>query len=433
MKRFTAILLVMLLGTYPCFYVAADAVTPFYQSCDFNADTIDEALPSLFSILGGGNADLTSTDRSNSLRFSVGNKNLSCLHVNLSSYLSEHSGSFQLGFSTKDIGTEGWGHRFFLLRGYTEAGVRKDIEVASFSKVTHRVYIGANDKGLYLQNIWYDVVMDFALTDTSKTVTIMVSAPYAPDFSATAQVDVSELATISELSLYSGVTSDPTSSVTLYDDVYIAEKQRFAVTDSTPQNGATNVGTAVNPIISFNLPLNAATITDKQVSLSCNGTSVENVSVCLEKNRQSIRLHLERGRSLAADAQYVILLSGVRDIFGDVLPDTEIVFTTETNVSSDGILFYREHSEEPLHILASGTITARASVTEETEAVRLLLALYRKSDGQMLLTDTCQSLSNGTISASLTVPTPCEEYCLYAYLWNVAEGQRPIVRAARLY
>lgn len=433
MKRFTAVLLVMLLGVCPCFYVAADAVTPFYQSCDFNADTIDEVLPSLFSILGGGNADLTATDRGNSLRFSVGNKNLSYICVNLSSYLSKHSGSFQLGFSTKDIGTEGWGHRFFLLRGYTEAGVRKDIYLATFSKVTHRLTIGTLDTGLYLQNIWYDVVMDFALTDTSKTVTITVTAPYAPDFSATAQVDVSELATISTLSLYSGVTSDPTSSITLYDDVYIAEKQTFAVMTSMPQNGATNVGTAINPTIRFNLPLNAATVTNEQVSLSCNGTPVDDVSVCLEDNRQNIRLHLERGRSLAADAQYVIVLSGVRDVFGDVLPDTEIVFTTGTNVSSDGILFYREHSEEPLRILASGTITARASVTEETEAVRLLLALYRKSDGQMLLADTCQSLSNGTLSASLTVPTPCEAYCLYAYLWNFDEGQRPIVRAARLY
>lgn len=431
MKRYITVTLAVFLvlgGTV----LAAAEETMFYRSVDFNTIQSDGELTAPFFVNGGGTSELISTDRGKSLCFSVTNKQLRYVGIHLNTYQAELSQGFQIGFSTKDVGTGEWGHRFFLLSGYTSGGARKSLYLATFSKVNHRLNIAGTDTGLYRQNVWYDFVIRFVITDTEKYADITVTAPFVSGFSATERFDLSELATLTQFGLYSGVTSDPSSSVTLYDDIYIAAaKEPLRVTASSPQNGSESVliGTALS--VSFNHPLRPETVNGDRVKLYRDGATEDDAIVCLSGDRKTVLLHVPRGCALLPDSLYTISIDGVTDIFGNVLDNSEISFQTGQGAEFSGLGFYQ--NGQRLEEMTSGVISAETNVINAGEKLLLYLALYQKEDGRLVCSDKAMQEANGLLSASVTVPDHAEAYTLYAYLWSMEDGQKPIVRAARLY
>ncbi len=431
MKRYITVILAVFLvlgGTV----LAAAEETMFYRSVDFNTIQSDGELTAPFFVNGGGTSELISTDRGKSLCFSVTNKQLRYVGIHLNTYQAELSQGFQIGFSTKDVGTGEWGHRFFLLSGYTSGGARKSLYLATFSKVNHRLNIAGTDTGLYRQNVWYDFVIRFVITDTEKYADITVTAPFVSGFSATERFDLSELATLTQFGLYSGVTSDPSSSVTLYDDIYIAAaKEPLHVTASSPQNGSESVLIGAALSVSFNHPLRPETVNSEQVKLYCDGILTDNTAVCLSSDRKTVVLHVPRGCALLPNSLYTISIGEVTDIFGNVLENTELSFSTDEGAVFSGIGFYQ--NGQVLEEIKSGMVTVETSVTGTKNKLLLYLALYQKEDGRLICSDKAMRDANGLLSASVTVPNDAETYALYAYLWCMEDGQKPIVRAARLY
>lgn len=436
-RLYRNLLLILTAAMLLCIFLpqCADAADEFYFASALSeyAPGEEPALSAPLSLAGGGNRNIVDTDRGRSLQLSTGEKALSLINMDLKPYLNDFFGKFRIGFSVKDIGAEAWGHRQIIFIGTDENGGRIMHHAIVFSKVTHRIMIDGIEKTLYQQNVWYDVVMDFDASATELYADVTITTPYDSGFLAEGRVVFENMHSLSHIQFTSGVTSDPSHSVTMYDDFYISSRQDLRAISVSPADGEENVQINQTPSIAFNNRLNPAMVSTEHVMLS--GGEAAECSVGLGADGKSVLLYPAAG-VLSAGTNYTIELLGLEDIFGNQL-SARYSFRTADAIAVTGVTFHHPDSPEPLKQLQPGTVEARAKVSlrngGQSEAI-LFLALYWR-EGGVLKQLACSGTNrqNGMLTASVTVPETSGDYCLIAYIWDGTDSLTPLTKAARLY
>lgn len=207
------------------------------------------------------------------------------------------------------------------------------------------------------------------------------------------------------------------------DDIRVYEPTSLVPFFSNPvQSG--NGSTMGNPVIEFNMPLDASTLTSDNVILSGGERAVAyDVSV----DRKGNGIVVTPRSELDAHTVYTInVTTGVKDIFGQSLNEAHSWSFKTGDAMFDGVVITPD-------TLQAGDITASVSFdTEEAQDVTLLFALYSKATNKL---EACQlestTAANGTLDCSLTVPANPENYYVKAFVWD-SESARPYIECATL-
>lgn len=207
------------------------------------------------------------------------------------------------------------------------------------------------------------------------------------------------------------------------DDIRVYEPTSLVPFFSNPvQSG--NGSTMGNPVIEFNMPLDASTLTSDNVILSGGERAVAyDVSV----DRKGNAIVVTPRSELDAHTVYTInVTTGVKDIFGQNLNEAHSWSFTTGDAMFDDVVISPD-------TLQAGDITATVSFdTEDAQDITLLFGLYSKATNKL---EACQLQSvtsaTGTLSCNLTVPENPQNYYVKAFVWD-SESARPYIENATL-
>jgi hypothetical protein len=108
----------------------------------------------------------------------------------------------------------------------------------------------------------------------------------------------------------------------------------LTITSSNPANGATKVSILSSIQVTVSESLDTTTVTLSSISLRTDYAHGNNSAVkgVVSYDDATKTIIFTPSRKLFNDSKYALTLSGVKDLFGNIMPDSKISFTTYMNL-----------------------------------------------------------------------------------------------------